>query len=169
MNNQEAIEQMFMKKHFCWQAVGGFYRNVICKNIHFDKKIKYGEDLLFKYQFINACNNNIVYLPLRKYHYVYNAHSACNSYDVCKKADDLKVLKYILKQQNNPTGEMIYRNEYIPRLLKYYAVAIQFNSDYYLKLANACKKELSSNFQKLMCDSKIKFSIKLKLIFYKLW
>lgn len=168
MTNVKAMEEMFKKQHFSWEPVACFYNTNICKEIFFDSSIRFGEDLLFKYTFIQSCNDNILYASLEKYHYVFRADSACNSYGISKKIDDLKVLRFIIDRENNVTGKMIYMNEYLPRLLRYYKVCLYSNSQEEKKSVEFLSSYFEEDFGNILYDNKIKISLKAKAIFLKI-
>lgn len=168
VDNDGALWEMFSKKHFSWEPVACFYQTVVCKNITFDESICYGEDLLFKYNFIKKADNNIVYASLQKYHYVFRKDSACNSYNLLKKADDLKVLQFIVAKEDNELGKIVYRNEYIPRLIKYYRMGLLSKSLEEKELIGILRRHIKKNFRNICGDKKIKTSLKIKLIFLKI-
>lgn len=163
LNNEEAIWEMFQKKHFSWEPVACFYNSNICKNIFFNKNIRYGEDLLFKYQFIKNCNH-VLYASIRKYHYVFRSDSACNSYNLEKKIDDLRVLGFIIEQEENELGKMIYRREYLPRLIKYHKFGSRSNVDKERESAMHFENELLQIWKQVILDSSVSFSLKFKMI-----
>ena len=158
MDKQEAIRRMFEKKYFEWCPVASFYKANICKTVLFDKSICYGEDLLFKYLFLRQ-SDKILYVSLRKYCYVFRDDSACNSYNLLKKADDLKVLRIIMVKER-----MHYRNEYFPRLIKYYRMAKVIDSEYCKKINEDMGAEIKKNICRVLKDGEIKASVKLKLL-----
>lgn len=119
-NKQEALMELVKGTLFHWGPYASFYNSQICKKNKFEPQISYGEDLLFKYNFIKTCNS-IVYLPLIKYFYAYREDSACNSYNLYKKIDDLKVLRFIIKEEKKGSviSKTLFYNEFIPRLITY--------------------------------------------------
>lgn len=163
MDKKDAIRKMFEKKYFEWCPVASFYKSQICKANLFDKSICYGEDLLFKYLFL-CKSETILYVSLRKYCYVYRDDSACNSYNLLKKVDDLKVLQFIVDREDNELGEMVYRNEYLPRLIKYHKFGSRSNVEKERELAMHFKNELLQIWKQIILDSSVSFSLKFKMI-----
>lgn len=169
LDNQKAIEEMFKKQYFDWMAVACFYKTAVCKNINFDKDIKFGEDLLFKYNFIKKSNNDIVYVPLQKYHYVSRVDSACHSYNIIKKVDDLKVLKTIMNLEQNDIGNRVYAREYIPRLVTYYKLAVTSSLKEEQVIGEKIKKEIDRDFWDIQKNSNIRLGVKIKLFRIMVW
>lgn len=165
MTNVKAMEEMFKKQHFSWEPVACFYKSDICKKIFFDNNIRFGEDLLFKYTFIKNCDDHILYAPLEKYHYVFRNDSACNSYNLGKKIDDLRVLSFIIEQENNDLGQMIYRREYLPRLMRYYKVGRKSNKLSENKMSEELKSEILSSWREVIDDPEIDLKLKIKFLF----
>ena len=126
--SQEALFEMVRKKYFNWSPVATFYSTKICKSIKFDSNINYGEDLLFKYNFIKN-SKNILYVPLKKYFYINRKSSACNGYAIDKKMDDLYVMEYIMEKEKNKIGNILIENEYLPRLISRYKI-LKLNDSY---------------------------------------
>ena len=167
-DNDGALWEMFSKKHFSWEPVACFYQTVVCKNITFDESICYGEDLLFKYNFIKKADNNIVYASLQKYHYVFRKDSACNSYNLEKKIDDLQVLRFIIEQEENDFGRMIYRREYLPRLIRYYKIGRKSNAYKEKKISEDLKTEIKTIWRNVIVDSEIDLKLKIKFLIAKI-
>lgn len=168
LDNFKAIDEMFKKKYYSWEPVACFYKCSICKKNLFCENIRYGEDLLFKYQFIKDCDNNILYAALEKYHYVFRIDSACNSYNLSKKIDDLKVLHFIIEKESNDLGKRVYYNEYLPRLIKYYKVGLRCKSEQEKKSLAFLKKYAKEDLSKIYTDDKIKISLKVKVVLLKI-
>lgn len=148
-DKQEALFEMIRGKHFNWSPVATFYSTKICKLNKFDSNINYGEDLLFKYNFIKN-SKNILYVPLVKYFYTNRETSACNSYAIDKKMDDLYVMEYIMEKEKNKIGNILMENEYLPRLISRYKI-LKLNDSYIYKelktvLNNKIKRMLVAKF-----------------------
>lgn len=122
LSQRDALIEMIKGDYYGWEPVATFYKSELCKLVKFNLNIRFAEDLLFKYSFLKKCNTDVVFIPLYKYYYVYRDESACNSYNLSKKIDALKVLRLIMIMEIH--REPIIRNllfykEFIPRLITY--------------------------------------------------
>lgn len=109
----DAIVQLAKQDYFDWCPFACFYKTDECKNIEFNKNIKFGEDLLFKYTFIKKSLHQIIYIPMAKYYYLDRASSACNSYGLIKRLDALIVFETIINEvQNNKLAKQYFSDMY---------------------------------------------------------
>lgn len=163
LNKRDALLEMLKGKLFGWYPFATFYKKEICQKMEFQINISFGEDLLFKYEFIKKYANNIVYMPLFKYYYMQRESSSCNSYTISRKIDDLKVLKLIINNENDEINKILINQEYIPRLIGYtkmIAINAQKNE---LLLKKRLQKEIKNLLYSKLLTQDISFINKLKM------
>lgn len=164
LNKEEALLELFLYRMICWGPFACFYRNDVIKQIKFNKNIRYGEDLLFKYQSIIKTNGQILYAPISGYFYDNSIeNSATNSYSISKKIDDLKVLRYIMRSE--PIFyRLIYSKWYIPRVIFY---SLQDENSLNLEDREICfslKEKLKKSFFEILSNSDISIKTKIQLL-----
>ena len=154
------IENKFVK----WNAVAAFYSKEVFENIKFDENICYGEDLLYKFEVIRSATGKIIYQQLTKYHYRVRNYSACSSYPLVKKIDDLKVLEYIMKKSEGYISDLTFRKQYIPKLINYmYESTLSEDStdnDLFAYFVDKVKQ----NHKRALNDKQLSVSKKLKVL-----
>lgn len=122
LSQREALIEMIKGDYYGWEPIATFYESELCKLVKFNLKIRFAEDLLFKYSILKKCDTSIVFIPLHKYYYVYRVSSACNSYNLSKKIDALKVLRLIMIKEIHREPiirDILFYKEFIPRLITY--------------------------------------------------
>lgn len=161
-NKHKALFEMIKGKYFNWSPVAAFYSLSICKINKFATNIHYGEDLLFKYNFIKN-SKNILYVPLSKYYYINRDESACNSYAVDQKMDDLYVMEYIIKKERNEIGDILLENEYLPRLINR-SKSLKFCDDKrYIELKFILNNKIKHMFLLNFFSAKVSIKNKIKM------
>lgn len=123
LDKNQALLQLAKNEYYDWCPFATFYEANECKKLNFDGNIVFGEDLLFKYNFIKSAKSKIIYQPLYKYFYLFRNNSAVNSYSLRKRVDDIKVLEYIIRNENNEVGSLFYKKKYLPQLVHYSVMA----------------------------------------------
>ena len=161
-NKHQALFEMIRGKYFNWSPVAAFYSSTICKTNKFAANIHYGEDLLFKYNFIKN-SKNILYVPLSKYYYVNRDDSACNSYDNDKKMDDLYVMEYIMKRERNEIGNILLENEYLPRLINRTKILKFCDDKRYIELKFILNKKIKHMLFLNLFSTKVSIKNKIKM------
>ena len=160
VNSEEAIIYM-IEGRIVLGVVATFYKKNVIKKIKFDNKLAYGEDILFKYLIFRHAKNNILLLPIRKYHYICRANSAVNSYSVDKKLGALNAIESVMKlETNDKIKKKIFDKMYIPRLIGYSILGIKEKSIGSDKLRGKIKK----NILKILFRRKISILLKMKTI-----
>ena len=164
LNKREALKELFLYGMICWAPFASFYRKDQLKDLQFDKKIKFGEDLLFKYSFIKNSSTPILYIPESGYFYdTTRDNSATNSYTVSKKVDDVLVIKKIMAEE--PDFEnLVYCNLYVPRILDYALFCDVCTKESDIKICNRFKQEVLKSFIKLMLNCHISAKKKIKIV-----
>ena len=122
LDTREALIEMVTGNYYGWEPIATFYKSELCKLVKFNINISFAEDLLFKYSILKKCNTGVIFIPLHKYYYVYRAGSACNSYNLSKKIDALKVLRLIMIMEIHKEPlirNVLFYKEFIPRLITY--------------------------------------------------
>lgn len=161
---EEMLSELFLKRRICWAPFACFYRRTDILNVHFNRKYKFGEDLLFKYESISNSCDKAIYFPFAGYYYdTTRADSATNSYSISKKVDDISVLRRIMDSEPNYRSVLFY-NQYIPCIL-YYALSEDFCSDQNEK--NICisfKNEIMKLKFQLLFSNKISIKTKIKIL-----
>lgn len=168
MSRDEAVWQILDNTIVGWEPYASFYKTSLCKNIKFPENICFGEDLMFKYNFIRASKDEIFFCPIAKYHYYVRPGSACNSYSVEKKTDDLKVFEFIMEHEEDNIKDLIFCKEYLPRLIKYSINAIKNKTDKNFVVRKELRAKIDRHFFKAISSRNIEFVNKLKLLFCNL-
>lgn len=122
LNKREALIEMVTGTCYGWEPCATFYKSKLCKKVKFNINICFAEDLLFKYSILKKCKTGVIFIPLHKYYYVYRPESACNSYNLYKKVDALKVLRLIMIMEIHiepSIRNILFYKEFIPRLITY--------------------------------------------------
>lgn len=115
----KAIQEILSWSHVGWGPVACLYRRAKINTIRFPVDIVYGEDLAFKYAVLKQCRV-VQYIPYAGYHYFSNPNSACNSYDVIKRIQDLSLIEGILRNEPREIPQNFFIEQYIMRLVFYY-------------------------------------------------
>lgn len=164
LNEEEALQELFEQKLFGWGVYATFYKREVIQGCEFDSKIKFGEDFYFKYQLIKKAKEGLLYLPINKYHYVKRESSATNSYSVVKRADDLIVIKKVLKQESDKLHDMLYYREYIPRIVNYAIMGEVSNCIKDISVATQYRKEILKKSYRLFINKIVPTNTKIKIL-----
>lgn len=164
LSSEEALYATIDNRFVKWNAVATFYAKRIYKEVTFDKNICYGEDLLYKFEVIKKVSGKIYYLPMAKYHYRVRSGSACSSYPLSKKIDDLRVLEYIMDNSSDNIGELTFRKQYISKLINYMyeSVSTEVNVDH--DLFDYFVDKIKQNRKRALKNNQISISKKLKVL-----
>lgn len=163
-NKQEALKELFLYRMICWAPFACFYRRAQLKGLYFDKKIRFGEDLLFKYSFIKNSSTPIVYVPESGYFYdTSRDNSATNSYSISKKVDDVLVIKKIMSEEPD-FANFVYCKLYIPRILDYALLGDICIKEREIEICNNFKQEILKSFINLLLNRNISAKKKVKIM-----
>lgn len=163
-NKELFFEQLFLFKYINWGPFATFYSSKCIKHVKFSTDIRFGEDLHFKYSFAKASDGIIMYAPIVKYHYVRNSTSATKSYSIIKMYDDIKVMRWIIDNEQNHLGNLMYYRNYVRRLLFYAFMGALCNNTEEKKLSDSCKYELINNWWKIFKSKYTSRNTRIKMI-----
>lgn len=161
---EQALYEMVNGCHYGWEPFASFYEANACKKVKFNTEIVFGEDLLFRYEFTKANDGLYIYKYLPKYHYYTRENSAVNSYAIYRKIDDLKVFELILKQENNLMARLLYKKEYLPRLIRDFKLGIVSNDSRDVSAAMSVRRKIKNILWKSLFSNDVGLFIKCKLI-----
>lgn len=162
MSSFDAILSMVKGRLFNWSSFATFYKNDIVKKVKFDEGIVYTEDLIYKYNILKVCKDEIMYVPLNKYHYVMRKCSAVRSYSIHKKKDCLKAFKYVMEKEDNEIANVLINKQYLPQLIRFHRDSILQDGD--TDLEREFKEEILSVLKNNLFSSNIKIKLKLKML-----
>lgn len=183
LTHDEAVCCLFRENLFPWGAVCTFYKNDLIKNVRFNHQSCFGEDFEFKYKAIRSAKGDLYYSNIAKYHYMVRNDSACVSYSILKKCDDLRIIKNVMSQEKTEFKDILFYKQYIPRLLTYaligtsscyqqeYSKGLEFRKEaicYKWKILFSSKVSLYSKVKLLILMSPLFFRKKLSMIYISL-
>lgn len=163
-NSISFLEQLFLYNYMNWGPVATFYSNKYIKKVQFPVDILFGEDLYFKYSIAKIMEGKIMYVPMFKYHYVRNDNSATKSYSIVKMYDDVKVMKYIIDNENNFLGDIVYYRYCVHRMLSYILLGSLSDSYDDIKISILCRKEITDNLLEIFMSKYTSFKTRIKMI-----
>lgn len=163
LEKKEALEELFLYKRICWAPFACFYKRDAIFNIRFIHKIKFGEDLYFKYQVIKNSKNDLLYVPISGHYYdTTRINSATNSYSITKKIDELDVIRRIMEESPD-FKSLLYCKLYLPKTINY-ALHVGFNLDENDDLiCKKIRKQLINSIFKILLKRKVGLKTKIKL------
>lgn len=164
LTENEALTELFLYKMICWGPFACFYKRELVQELLFNENIRFGEDLLFKYQVIKQTKTPIMYAPITGYYYdTTRENSATNSYTISKRVDNVAVFKFLMSEEPN-YKKILYYKVYLPRIIDF-ALAedlckISHEKDICIKFKN----EIIGSLYKLLFSINVKIKLKIKLI-----
>lgn len=165
-NKKQYIKQLLLGKLFGFGPVAKFYHHSLAKNIRFDNRYRYCEDLLFNYEFYNKLNDDdlIVYAPLTYYVYYQRQSSACHSFNVKQRLDEISVYEYIMQTANKQVARKVFGNHYVRKLLLLKALAQKESSDCNTECIKLLDKKIKAVLPRAILNLNISLRKKIKLV-----
>ncbi len=163
-DKERAIREILSWRHIGWGPVSCLFKKSVIANIKFPLNMNYGEDLYFKYFALKQCKS-IQYIPYAGYHYFINPNSACHTYDVIKKMQDLPLIEYILKEEPEENTRIFFVNQYIFRLITYYKEFLlrkEFSKK--IEIHDMLLLKIRNNMWKAICSKESNIKMRLSIL-----
>ena len=140
----QAMKEIFSDKYLFVYPCNKIYRKIYLKNLKFKADIKFGEDLLFNYEYLKKCPQDLktVHLMAKLYHYIRRFGSASSISS--KKPFSKHKLIYLEKLE-----EMIVENSNVDKDLTEHIIAWEFLIllQYLIETKNKENKEIHDKFK----------------------
>lgn len=165
-NKKQYIKQLLLGNLFAFGPVAKFYHYSLAKNTRFDNRYRYCEDLLFNYEFYNKLNDNdvIVYAPLACYIYYQRQSSACHSFNVKQRLDEIAIYEYIMQTANKKVANIVFGKHYVRKLLLLKAQSQNEHNDSNIECNKLLDEKIHAVFPRAILNLNISLRKKFKLL-----
>lgn len=166
LNKEESLLYLILdKEKYATSACNKLYKINLVKDVVFDKKIKYGEDMLFNFNIMMNNTEKVVFDSDIKYFYFYNKYSATGIYTFNKEMlTELDIYKIMLKKVKDKNYKFlekhiyyIYQKAIVRILLNLTKIDTRENRALYYNIRKMYRKYLKPNKFKVFIKTLIIF------------